>query len=177
MKTLIIGLGNPILGDDGVGWKVVEEIQKRIADSKWQMENNDSLSAINHPLSAIELDCAAVGGITLMEYLIGYDRAIIIDTVIAHQPIGSVSVFRLNDLPEHSTLHTSSAHDTSLQTALAAGQAMGAHLPGEVIVVGIEAEKIYDFSEELSPEVEAAVPRAVDEVLLLLEKETHYDLT
>lgn len=50
-------------------------------------------------------------------------------------------------------------------------------MPDEVIVVGIEAEKIYDFSEELSPEVAAAVPRAVDEVVLLLEKETHYDLT
>ncbi len=170
MKTLIIGLGNPILGDDGVGWKVVEELDQMsvIKDSR------ESL-IINTP--SVELDCAAVGGITLMEYLIGYDRAIIIDAVIAHQPVGSVSVFRLNDLSEHSTLHTSSTHDTSLQTAIAAGKAMGAHLPDEVIVVGIEAEKIYDFSEELSPEVEAAVPRAVDEVLLLLEKETHYDLT
>lgn len=170
MKTLVIGLGNPILGDDGVGWRVAEAVQQQMADGY-------PLLAISHQPSAIEFDCAAVGGITLMEYLIGYDRAIVIDAVIAHQPIGTVSVFRLNDLPEHSTLHTSSAHDTSLQTAIAAGKAMGAHLPDEVIVVGIEAEKIYDFSEELTPEVEAAVPRAVDEVVLLLEKETHYDLT
>ena len=159
MKTLVIGLGNPILGDDGVGWRVVEAVQDQINDS------------------SVEVDCAAVGGITLMEHLIGYDRAIVIDAVITHQPIGTVSLFRLNDLPEHSTLHTSSPHDASLQTAIAAGQAMGAHLPDEVIIIGIEAKKIYDFSEELSFEVEAAVPRAVDEVLLLLEKETHYDLT
>ncbi|MBI5713138.1 MAG: hydrogenase maturation protease [Chloroflexi bacterium] len=112
-----------------------------------------------------------------MEHLIGYDRAILIDAVITHQPIGTVSLFRLNELTEHSTLHTSSAHDASLQTAIAAGKAMGAHLPHDVIIIGIEAEKIHDFSEELSSQVEAAVPRAADEVLLLLEKETHYDLT
>lgn len=170
MKTLVIGLGNPILGDDGVGWKVVEEINQRL-----MIKDSPESLIINN--QSLELDCAAVGGITLMEYLIGYDRAIVIDAVITHQPIGTVSVFRLNDLPEHSTLHTSSPHDASLQTAIAAGQAMGAHLPDEVIIIGIEAKKIYDFSEELSFEVEAAVPRAVDEVLLLLEKETHYDLT
>ncbi|MBI5053896.1 MAG: hydrogenase maturation protease [Chloroflexi bacterium] len=159
MKTLVIGLGNPILGDDGVGWRVVEAVQEQINDS------------------SVDVDCAAVGGITLMEHLIGYDRAILIDAVITHQPIGTVSLFRLNELTEHSTLHTSSAHDASLQTAIAAGKAMGAHLPHDVIIIGIEAEKIHDFSEELSPQVEAAVPRAADEVLLLLEKETHYDLT
>jgi len=154
MKTLVIGLGNPILGDDGVGWRVVEAVQEQINDP------------------SVDMDCLAVGGITLMEHLIGYDRAIVIDAVTAHQPIGTVSLFHLNDLPDHSALHTSSAHDASLQTAIAAGQAMGAHLPDEVIVVGIEAEKIFDFSEELTPNVEAAVPRAADEVLLLLETKT-----
>jgi hydrogenase maturation protease len=153
MKTLVIGLGNPILGDDGVGWRVVEAVQDQINDS------------------SVEVDCAAVGGITLMESLIGYDRAIIIDAVITHQPIGTVSLFRLNELTEHSTLHTSSAHDASLQTAIAAGKELGAHLPDDVIVIGVEAEKIHDFSEELSPQVEAAVPRAADEVLMLLEGE------
>jgi hydrogenase maturation protease len=159
MKTIVIGLGNPILGDDGVGWRVVEAVQEQVTDP------------------TIEFDCAAVGGLTLMEYLIDYDRAIIIDAVTAHQPVGTVSCFCLNDLPQHPTLHTSSPHDTSLQTALAAGQAMGAHLPDDVMVVGIEAERIFDFSEDLSPDVEKAVPHAADEVLMLLEKETHYDLT
>jgi len=164
MRTLIIGLGNPILGDDGVGWKVVEEIDQRL-----KIKDSRESLILNH--QSLDLDCAAVGGITLMESLIGYDRAIIVDAVIAHQPVGSVSIFRLDELPDHSTLHTSSAHDASLQTAIAAGKAIGAHLPDEVIVVGIEAEKIYDFSEELSPEVQAAVPRAADEVLMLLERE------
>ncbi|MBI5713137.1 MAG: hydrogenase maturation protease [Chloroflexi bacterium] len=64
MKTVVIGLGNPILGDDGVGWRVVEAVQEQINDS------------------SVDVDCAAVGGITLMEHLIGYDRAILIDAVI-----------------------------------------------------------------------------------------------
>lgn len=159
MKTLIIGLGNPILGDDGVGWRVIETIQDQIDDPN------------------VDTDCLAVGGITLMEHLIGYDRAIIIDAVATDQPIGTVSCFHLDDLPGHSTLHTTSSHDASLQTAMATGRAMGAHLPNEVIVVGIEAEKIFDFSEVLTPQVAAAVLRAADEVLMLLEEETLYDLT
>ena len=159
MKTLIIGLGNPILGDDGVGWRVVEAIQDQIDDPD------------------VDTDCLAVGGITLMEHLIGYDRAIVIDAVATHQPIGTVSCFRLDDLPSHSTLHTTSPHDASLQTAMATGRAMGAHLPNEVFVVGVEAEKIFDFSEMLTPQVAAAVPHAADEVLMLLEEEALYDLT
>jgi hydrogenase maturation protease len=165
MKTLVIGLGNPILGDDGVGWKVVEGIDQRL-----KIEGSSDQSSI-FTRQSLEFDCAAVGGITLMERLTGYDRAIVIDAVITAQPVGTVSVFRLDDLPAHSTLHTSSAHDATLQTAFAAGRELGARLPDEVIIIGIEAEKIYDFSEELSPQVKAAVPRAVDEVLMLLEGE------
>ena len=49
MKTLVIGLGNPILGDDGVGWRVVEEIARKTAD------RND-----------IEVDTVSLGGLSLM---------------------------------------------------------------------------------------------------------------
>ena len=34
MKTIVIGLGNPILGDDGIGWRVVEQVQKEIKQQK-----------------------------------------------------------------------------------------------------------------------------------------------
>ena len=57
------------------------------------------------------------------------------------------------------------AHDTSLQTALQLGRTMGASLPDDIRIVGIEAERVYDFSEELSPEIAAAVPQALRLVL------------
>ncbi len=161
MKTLIIGLGNPILGDDGVGWRVAEEVKR-------ELEAN---SPILEP--PIDIDCFALGGLSLMERLVGYDRAIVIDAITTGQPPGTVSSFQLEELPDHSAAHTSAAHDTSLQSALAVGRAIGAHLPDQVLVVGIEAQRVYDFSDTLSPPVMEAMPVAARLVLKLLEDESH----
>ena len=64
--------------------------------------------------------------------------------------------------------HLDSAHDASLPMALAAGRALGADLPSRVVVVGVEAERVYDFGEELSPAVEAAIGPATDAALAIL---------
>ena len=56
MQILVIGLGNPILGDDGVGWRVVEEIARKTA---------------NKP--DIEVDCVSLGGLSLMERITGFE--------------------------------------------------------------------------------------------------------
>jgi Ni,Fe-hydrogenase maturation factor len=46
---------------------------------------------------------------------------------------------------------------------------MGVQLPTEVVVVGIEAQSVYEFSEVLSPPVAAAIPQAVQMVMELLK--------
>jgi hydrogenase maturation protease len=152
VKTLVVGLGNPILGDDGVGWQIASELQ-----------NEATIP------SDVTVECMAIGGISLMESLIGYDRAIIIDSIDTHQtPIGSIKVFKLEDLPNPSLGHLSSAHDTSLQDALHIGRALGAHLPDNITVVSVESQKVYDFSETLSPPVAEAVPEALKFIKQLL---------
>jgi hydrogenase maturation protease len=101
-----------------------------------------------------------------MEHLIGYKRAVIIDAVQTKTgEAGRLYDLALSDLPDISAGHLTAVHDTSLQTALNLGREMGASLPSEIYVVGIEADKVYDFSESLSAEVEAAVPAAVELVL------------
>ena len=155
MKTLVIGLGNPILGDDGVGWKVVEEVK----------------SAINHQLP-VEIDTAALGGLSLMERLIGYERVIIVDSMeTGSSPVGSVSVFPLASLPDPMAGHSASAHDATLITALRTAEQLGADIPRKIDIVAIEANNVYNFSEELSHPVAAAVPLAVEKVLELLNRE------
>jgi hydrogenase maturation protease len=171
--TLVIGLGNPILGDDGVGWRVAEVVAKSIG---YQPAPSDR----GPGRSAVEVDCLAIGGLGLMERMIGYPRAILVDAINSHmQPNGTVSIFPLEALPNRAAGHLFSAHDTTLQNALAVGREMGADLPGEVMVVAVEAENIYDFGEELSPAVSAAIPQAARVVLELLglAKEATYDLT
>ena len=64
--------------------------------------------------------------------------------------------------------HLTSAHDTSLQTALKLGKTMGADLPEKVTVVGIATNQVYDFGEELSLSVAGAVSKAAQIVIDLL---------
>jgi len=160
---LVIGLGNPILGDDGVGWRISERVQARLIENQAQGLSQANLE--------VEFDNLAVGGLSLMERLIGYQRAIIIDAITTGQnPPGKVYLFSLDDLPNRSTGHLSSAHDASLQTALLVGRSMGAELPQEIAIVAVEAQIVYDFSEELTPPIEAAVSAAEETVINLLNE-------
>jgi hydrogenase maturation protease len=155
MKTIVVGLGNPILGDDGVGWKVADVVERRLpSPSKGESE--------------IVVDRCSLGGLRLMEQLIGYDRAIIIDAITTGGTVGSVIASPLHKLPDRIG-HTSSAHDTSLHHALELGKQMGAQLPKDITIVGIVIAPAYDFSERLSPEIADAVSVAADAVMQLLQ--------
>ncbi len=151
-----MGLGNPILGDDGVGWLVASELQK-----------TDNIP------SDVTIDCLAIGGISLMEALIDYDRAFIIDAMVTGTvPVGSVNLFNLQDLPDPSAGHTSSPHDTSLQNALEVGRSLGAKLPNDITILTIEAQSVFEFSVELTPSVRSAVPKALKFIQDLLIEST-----
>ncbi len=161
MKTLVIGLGNPILGDDGVGWVVAEQVRSALLNPQ---------STIYNPQS-VEVDCASLGGLSLMERLTDAERVILVDAIFTGtQPVGTVCRFKLEELPDLSAGHSASAHDTSLRNALQVGRDMHVPLPEDenVIIVTVEAEAVYDFSQELSPAVAAAVPLAVKQVLDLI---------
>ena len=151
-KTLVVGLRNPILGDDGVGWRVAERLSEELADS------------------SVEVDCLALGGLSLMERLIGYDRAIIIDAIQTEGGvIGTVSQVDLQAIPDLTTGHTTAVHDTSFHSALKLGRQMGAELPESIQFVTIEAAEVFDFSEEMTLAVKTAVPQAVECVFALLQ--------
>jgi hydrogenase maturation protease len=167
MQTLIVGLGNPILGDDGVGWKIAEQVASSLpvpalahlpADPGFPEEQ------------VVHVECLGLGGLSLMEHLVGYDRAILVDSILTGEnPIGTVTCFPLEELPDLAAGHLSSTHDTTLQNALGVGQAMGAKLPELIFVVAIEAQRVYDFSEELTPAVAASIPIAVQMVMELIQ--------
>ena len=158
-KTIIVGLGNPILTDDGVGVKVAYQIESSLADHK------------PHNLIITE---ASVGGLRLMELLEGFDRAIIIDAIQTnngHKP-GEIFKMNLDDLRRISpTQHSSSAHDTSLVTALDAGKALGMKLPDEIVIFAVEVTNILDFNENPTPAVARAIPVVTKMVLDIINKE------
>ncbi|HLE16113.1 MAG TPA: hydrogenase maturation protease, partial [Anaerolineales bacterium] len=98
-KTLVLGLGNPILTDDGIGVLVVEALRSRLP-----------------PDTPVDLAEVSVGGLTLMENMIGYDRVILID---AYQPPnprkpGAIHRLTLEELQSISpTQHSASPHDAN----------------------------------------------------------------
>jgi hydrogenase maturation protease len=183
--TLVVGLGNPLLADDGIGWRVAEAVRARLAEDAAQTPlagapvrarpaGNPVLArpAGNPVLAAdpqfadVEVDNLAVGGLTLMERLVGYRRAILVDAMVTGAyPPGTVRRFSIADIPGREATHLDSAHDASLAVALAAGRSLGADLPADIAIVAIEAVRVDEFVEELTPAVAAAIPAAVEAVL------------
>ena len=166
---LVVGLGNPILGDDGVGWRVVEHVE-----AEFKAEGQKSRE--------IEFEYYSLGGLSLMERMEGYRDVIVVDSLLTgKKPNGTIYSIPLSSLPDFSYGHTTAIHDASLAIALEVGRQMGMVLPDDVWIVAVEAEFVYDFSEELSPEVEQAVPTAVKLVKMILDtnirEEKIYDIT
>ena len=153
MKTLVLGLGNPLLRDDSIGLRVVQELRVRLGD-----KHN------------IEVTEDYWGGLRLMERMIGFDRAIIIDAIRTDAEPGTIHLLSPDDIP---TQRSISAHDVNLPTALEVGRQAGAQLPSsnEILIVGVEAADVQTFDEALTPEVEIALPKVVETVLAELDRE------
>jgi hydrogenase maturation protease len=153
MKTLILGLGNPLLKDDSVGLRVAQELRAKIND-----------------VPDVEIGEDYWGGLRLMERMIGFDRAIIIDAICTGADPGTIHLLSPDDIP---TQRSASAHDVNLPTALEFGRQAGAKLPTseDIILIGVEAADVQTFDETLSPEVENAFPMVLEVVLSELNRE------
>jgi hydrogenase maturation protease len=157
--TLVVGLGNPLRGDDGVGWRIAEALRDALA----------GVDRGHRDIGPVEIEQLAVGGLTLMEHLTGCSRAILVDAVSTGLVApGTVTCRPLEEIETRASAHLDSSHDATLPAALAAGRALGAALPNEIWAIGIEAVLQDAFEEALSPEVAAAVPEAVAACLVLL---------
>ncbi len=156
--ALVIGLGNPILGDDGVGWRVADEVDRRLA-------------ACPAP-SPVTVERLAVGGLALMERLVGCERAIIIDSYLGDGEPGTVRSSPLAERDGRPVGHLDSPHDAPLASALAAGRALGAQLPEDVVLVTVDTIPLDVFDDALTAPVAAAVDLAADEVMALIARAT-----
>jgi hydrogenase maturation protease len=150
VKTLILGMGNPILGDDSVGLRVAESLKAKI----------------NSP--DITVSTTELGGINLLEVLAGYDRAVVIDAIVTrHEKLGHISLLSPESLA--GTRHTGSTHNFDLATTIELGNKLGLELPGEISIFAIEIADVNTFSEECSPEVEQAIPICIEKILQLIK--------
>ncbi len=134
--TLILGIGNEILKDDGIGPKIVSRLAKEF------------------PASAFDYQSASLGGLELVELIRGYQRVILIDAINTGQgQVGDVYFFTPQDFKE--TLHLSNLHDISFLQALELGKHINIPIPEEIQIIAIEIREDKVFGEEFSPELQS----------------------
>jgi hydrogenase maturation protease len=142
--TLVLGLGNDLLSDDGFGPAVAAACQATLA------AREDVLVC-----------SAAVAGFNLLDLLAGYKRALIVDVVQTGQvAAGTLMEWPLVRAPAARTLGGS--HQMDLSTALALGRSLGYALPGEISLLVAEAADLLTVREQLTPALLKAVPEAVN---------------
>lgn len=159
MRTVVIGLGNPILSDDSVGVKAARLLSEKLQDMPRARED----------VTVTEL---YTGGFALLEEMVGFERAVIIDAMETgtHKP-GTIRSFGRSILS--GTRNTFSTHSSSLEVALQMGREIGLDVPEDIRVFGIEAGDVETFGEELSEPVARALPRVVEMVMQELGLREH----
>ena len=147
-RTLVMGIGNPLMGDEGFGPRVVEELLSRYA--------------IPEDLQVID---AGTMGFTILNLFSEADRVLVVDALdgTGHEP-GTLLTLTPEDMAPSQIMH--SLHDTRLTDVLQAAQLIG--LEPEVTCIGVQIERIVHWNTELSPVVEAAIPLACDAVAEVL---------
>jgi hydrogenase maturation protease len=144
-SVLVLGLGNPLRGDDGIGPHVIEALNRR-----------------GLPEGATALD-AGTGGLDLLQILEGWERAIIIDAADVGREPGQFARFTPDEARFVGSEDATFLHNAGLAEVLALADAVGQPLP-EMVIFGVQPEKI-GWGEGLSEAVEAALPALVDAVL------------
>lgn len=149
-RTLILGIGNPILRDDRVGHFLIQELRSRFSSP------------------GIELQETSFAGLNLAELLLGFDSVIIIDAIQSGGVPGAVYCLKPRDFHTKSVNHYGQ-HGTGLLQAMELGKALGWPMPEDVTIVAIEAEDLTSFGDDLTPAVAKAVPTALKIILELLD--------
>ncbi|MCD6110157.1 MAG: hydrogenase maturation protease [Thermoplasmata archaeon] len=148
MRTLVLGIGNPIMGDDGVGFHVVKELAKEIKD-----EN-------------IDVKDTSADGLNLLELIIGYDKLIVIDAIVTEgEKVGRIYRLKPEDVcePLRSVI---SSHHFNLTTTLEIGKRLFPEdIPKEITVFAVGIQEVSKVTEEMTVKVKEAIPRVVDLIL------------
>jgi hydrogenase maturation protease len=143
MKTLVLGLGNPILSDDAVGIRVAEGLKEK--------------------MPAQDVVGTSEAGLALLDYALGYDKLVIIDSVMTKGgKAGELYKLELEDLKPGMSL--SSSHGVDIATAFSLGEKLGYHVPRQVTVYAVEIADNTTLGEKCTRKVEERIPSIVRQI-------------
>jgi len=146
-KTLVLGVGNVLMGDEGVGVAVAHELSKLPLDED------------------VEVLDGGTGGFHLLASFDEVEHLVLVDAALDDRPVGTVRATRprfLRDFPR-----ALSAHEIGLRDLIETATLLGRMPPTALVTVSVAPPR--EVSMELSKEVAAAVPAAVAEVRRILE--------
>ncbi|HNW99669.1 MAG TPA: hydrogenase maturation protease [Bacteroidales bacterium] len=149
-KILILGMGNDILTDDGIGIKITKFLEK------------------NFPFPNIVYDTLSLGGLEIIEYIREFKMVIIIDAIKTLNGIpGTVYQFIPDDFKE--TTHLSNIHDVSFLTSLKLAKELDITTPENIHIIAVEIIEDMIFSDEFTPLLQEKYPEILKEVTEMVE--------
>ncbi|MDR2810346.1 MAG: hydrogenase maturation protease [Tannerellaceae bacterium] len=151
MKTLVLGVGNYLLKDEGVGIHVIRALE------------GEAL-----PPGTDILD-GGTGGLHLIGRLSDYDHIILIDATLDHHPPGAIRCIRPRYTSDFPPLM--SAHEIGLRDMMEAMMLCGHHPEIDLLVVSVA--DIGELGIGLTPAVSAAIPEIIRKIKLLLDRKTN----
>jgi hydrogenase maturation protease len=152
-KILVLGMGNDILTDDGIGPRLASDLPGMITNSN------------------ISFNTACCGGLEIIEYIKGYEKVIIIDAIRTKDgKPGDVNYFKLSDFRE--TSHLSNLHDITFLTALNLGASLDMGLPADLNIIAVEIIEDREFSEEFTIPLKERYPEILNKTLKIINSIT-----
>ena len=147
MNTLVLGIGNEILGDDGVGIQIAREVASRI------------------DTAGVDVKETRAAGINLLEIIRGYRRLIIADAILTTATeTGKIHRIGIDSLDTTGQAFT--PHGASLKTVLELGEILfPGQMPKQVVIFAVETGDVDSVTDEMSKNVAAAVPVTVQLIL------------
>jgi hydrogenase maturation protease len=153
-RILILGLGNPILGDDGVGIAVAREIRE-----SWSAD------------PTVDIVEASLAGRFLLDLITGYQTVVVADAIITDEETraGFIYTLSVDDLGD--VVNPFASHALDLRSTVELGKQLGYEMPQTIRIYAVEIKENTVFREGLSPEVEAAVLPVARKIMEDLGKE------
>ena len=151
-RVLVAGIGNVLLGDDGVGPFVAQ----------W----------LNHSYSfpeGVDVEDLGTPALDFIDRIVGLAALIVVDAVNNDQPAGAITLYRKEELLQNAPGVRMDTHSPALTESLMAADVFFGLPPKEVLLIGISGES-YQADCTLSAAVRAAVPAAVTAVFAELSR-------
>jgi len=146
MDTRVIGLGNSILRDDGVGIHAAREVSRRLASA-----------GLDSTVDIVETE---VAGFALMELMAGWKRIILLDC-IQFDGVEPGAVVQIDPADLRTSLRLRSVHDIDLPTAIDLGRRLGLAMPDRFVIFGIQAQDSLTFGESMTEAAKRGMEKAV----------------